>query len=148
MPSIHIEREREALLRRVAALSPESRARWGTLDVGRMLAHLDLCADMALGNLSVKPAGKWVFTVFPLKHLLLHVIPFPKGAPTASDLVGRAPDSLGAARDALIAKTLRLAAGGVEGAGPVHPLFGPLSRRQWCILVYKHSDHHLRQFGV
>jgi hypothetical protein len=29
-----------------------------------------------------------------------------------------------------------------------HPFFGPLKPRQWAILMYKHLDHHLRQFGV
>jgi hypothetical protein len=29
-----------------------------------------------------------------------------------------------------------------------HPSFGRLSGREWGILVYKHTDHRLRQFGV
>ena len=29
-----------------------------------------------------------------------------------------------------------------------HPFFGPLEPEQWAILMYKHVDHHLRQFGV
>jgi hypothetical protein len=29
-----------------------------------------------------------------------------------------------------------------------HPFFGPLNPEQWAILMYKHIDHHLRQFGV
>jgi Protein of unknown function (DUF1569) len=29
-----------------------------------------------------------------------------------------------------------------------HPFFGQLKPRQWAILMYKHVDHHLRQFGV
>jgi hypothetical protein len=29
-----------------------------------------------------------------------------------------------------------------------HPFFGPLKAEQWAILMYKHVDHHLRQFGV
>ena len=29
-----------------------------------------------------------------------------------------------------------------------HPFFGPLNPQQWAILMYKHVDHHLRQFGV
>jgi hypothetical protein len=31
---------------------------------------------------------------------------------------------------------------------PAHPAFGQLSRKDWGVLVYKHIDHHLRQFGV
>ena len=29
-----------------------------------------------------------------------------------------------------------------------HPFFGQLKPEQWAILMYKHVDHHLRQFGV
>ena len=29
-----------------------------------------------------------------------------------------------------------------------HPFFGALKPQQWAILMYKHIDHHLRQFGV
>ncbi len=29
-----------------------------------------------------------------------------------------------------------------------HPFFGPLKPHQWAILMYKHVDHHLHQFGV
>jgi hypothetical protein len=30
----------------------------------------------------------------------------------------------------------------------IHPFFGQLSKNEWGILIYKHLDHHLRQFGV
>jgi hypothetical protein len=29
-----------------------------------------------------------------------------------------------------------------------HPVFGPLTHEQWGIFVWRHVDHHLRQFGV
>jgi hypothetical protein len=29
-----------------------------------------------------------------------------------------------------------------------HPFFGRLKPDEWGILMYKHLDHHLRQFGV
>ena len=148
MKSIFVEPDRKRLLARAETLSPESKARWGTLDVCGMLRHLDLCTLMALGDLPVRPAGKWAFTVFPLKHLLLYVVPFPKGAPTASELVPSGDKSFGAARAALVARIQLLAKGPSDGAGPVHPFFGPLSRKEWGLLVHKHSDHHLRQFGV
>ena len=148
MPSIFVEPDRARLLGRVAALSPDSRARWGKLEVCGMLRHLDLCTRMALGDLPVRPAGKWAFTVFPLKHLLLYVLPFPKGAPTASELLPSRDLSFGPAQEALVARLQLLAKGPSDGAGPVHPFFGLLSRKEWGVLVHKHSDHHLRQFGV
>ena len=29
-----------------------------------------------------------------------------------------------------------------------HPAFGKLSPRAWGVLAWRHTDHHLRQFGV
>jgi Protein of unknown function (DUF1569) len=29
-----------------------------------------------------------------------------------------------------------------------HPMFGPLSEREWFYWAYRHIDHHLRQFGA
>jgi hypothetical protein len=29
-----------------------------------------------------------------------------------------------------------------------HPLFGRFNGKQWGRFHYKHTDHHLRQFGV
>jgi hypothetical protein len=31
---------------------------------------------------------------------------------------------------------------------PEHPAFGKLSTRAWGVLIYRHMDHHLRQFGA
>jgi hypothetical protein len=31
---------------------------------------------------------------------------------------------------------------------PVHPAFGTLSSATWGVLVYRHTDHDLKQFGV
>jgi len=43
----------------------------------------------------------------------------------------------------------RFAAGGPAGCTQhPHSFFGPLTPDEWAILMYKHLDHHLRQFGV
>jgi hypothetical protein len=31
--------------------------------------------------------------------------------------------------------------------GNAHPTFGPMTGRDWDVLVWRHLDHHLRQFG-
>jgi hypothetical protein len=148
MRSVLIERNREALCRRIASLTPASSPRWGRMTVDRMLAHLSQSARMALGELPVRPRGKRAFQVFPLKHLILYVLPFPKGAPTAPELLAASPATVEDEKRALLALVARLGREPAEGAGPAHPLFGPLSREEWGTLAYKHSDHHLRQFGA
>ena len=113
-----------------------------------MLIHLRQSALMALGELPVACKSKRVFQVFPIKHLILHVAPFPKGAPTAPELLvpdARPEDDI---RSELVSLVERIGAGPRDGHGPVHPLFGRLSFREWGVATYKHTDHHLRQFGA
>ena len=103
---------------------------------------------LALGELPVASKNMRIFQVFPVKQLILYVIPFPKGAMTAQELLVASPQPFDAGRSELLALLERLAAGPQEGPGPEHPLFGPLSRQEWGALMHKHLDHHLRQFGA
>ena len=148
MGSILNEGDRNAILGRVRSLSGTSAARWGSMDVTAMLEHLRRSALMCLGELSVPSANKRAFQVFPLKHLILYVFPFPKGAPTAPALKVDVAESFEEERAALLELLERIGTGLSDGMGPDHPLFGPLSWREWGVATYKHTDHHLKQFGA
>jgi uncharacterized protein DUF1569 len=148
MRSILNETDRAEIGRRLRSLSVSSSGRWGSMDVAGMLRHLRLSTRMALGELPVPSANKRVFQVFPLKHLILYVLPFPKGAPTARELKPSDAVSLEEERAALLELLERIGTGPREGEGPAHPLFGPLTWREWGVATYKHTDHHLKQFGV
>ncbi len=141
------DRDRSKLLGRLDSLTPSSQPRWGKFTVGGMLFHLRESARMASGDLPVPDAKKGAFKTFPLKHLILYVFPFPKGAPTSPLLLTTSP-----AEFATAMAELKTALDGFLHAddrpAPAHPLFGPLTRREWGALVHKHTDHHLRQFGV
>ena len=78
MGSILNESDRAAICSRVRSLSASSTARWGRMSVTGMLQHVRLSARMAVGELMVASANKRAFQVFPLKHLILYVLPFPK----------------------------------------------------------------------
>ena len=72
---------------RIGSVTSASVPRWGRMDAKAMLTHLKQSALMALGELPVANKSKRAFQVFPIKHLILHVVPFPKGAPTAPELL-------------------------------------------------------------
>ena len=148
MGSILNEADRAEIASRMRSLSVSSTGRWGSMSVTSMLQHLALSARLTLGELQVPSSNKRVFQMFPLKHLIIYVLPFPKGAPTAPELKPGVSESLEDERRALLELLERIAAGPREGAGPAHPLFGPMTWRQWGVVTYKHADHHLRQFGV
>jgi len=148
MGSILNEVDRAAISSRLRTLSASSTGRWGSLDLAGMLQHLRLSAGMALGELPVPSTNKRVFQVFPLKHLILFVLPFPKGAPTAPELKPAVAASFEEERAAVLELLERIGKGPREGVGPAHPLFVPLTWREWGVVTYKHSDHHLKQFGA
>ena len=148
MGSILNERDRAEIDSRLRSLTESSTRRWGSMDVASMLQHLHLSSRMALGELPVASANKRAFQKFPLKHLILYVLPFPKGAPTANELKSSASASFEEERAALLELLERIGTGPSEGKGPAHPLFGPMTYREWGVVTYKHADHHLRQFGA
>ena len=148
MRTILNEADRAAIVSRMRSLSASSSGRWGRMGVVEMLQHLRLASQMTVGELPVPSSNKRAFQMFPLKHLILYVLPFPKGAPTAPALKPVHAASFDDERAAVLALLERIGTGPREGAGPAHPLFGPLTWREWGVVTYKHADHHLKQFGA
>lgn len=148
MGSILNDVDRTAICQRIGTVTSASMPRWGRMDAKAMLTHLRQSALMALDELPVACKSKRAFQVFPIKHLILHVVPFPKGAPTAPELLVPDAASVDDIQSELLSLVERIGAGPREGYGPVHPLFGRLSFREWAVATYKHTDHHLRQFGA
>lgn len=148
MGSVLNEGDRNAIRSRVQSLSVSSKARWGNMDVAAMLQHLRLSSQMAVGELSIPSVNKRALQVFPLKHLILYVLPFPKGAPTAPELKVTVAASFEEERAAVLELLERIGTGPRDGVGPTHPLFGSMTWREWGVATYKHTDHHLKQFGA
>jgi hypothetical protein len=139
---------RNALCQRVDRLTPDSPPQWGTFNATQMLAHLNDAMRMATGELPVA-SKKRAIRYPPLKQLIVYALPFPKGVPTAPELLARCEEATFADEQALFRQiAARLAAKPQSDAWPEHPAFGVLSYRAWGVLVLRHTDHHLRQFGV
>src|SRR3954465_12777523 len=90
MKSIWQDESRKELHDRVGGLGGTGRARWGKFTAPKMICHLAESLRMAMGDLTVKPK-RLPIRYPPLKQLIIYVAPFPKGAPTAPELLARAP---------------------------------------------------------
>lgn len=145
MPTIWDPATRHALVARIERLTADATPAWGSMNAPGMAAHLNDALRMAIGELPVKP--RWMpIRYFPLKQLIVYVLPMPKSAPTAPELLVRGSDADLARERAAFAGNLEKVA-----AAPTlvdHPAFGRLTRTAWGALIWKHTDHHLRQFGV
>jgi hypothetical protein len=149
--SIFNEQKRGAIIARINKLTPESKAAWGKMNVGGMLCH---CADgikMSIGEVAVADHSNFLFRTI-VKTLVIYVLPMPKGAPTADEINpavnGTKPADFEKDRQTLLESLEKICALPENHAWPRHPAFGKLSYRQWGILMNKHLDHHLKQFGV
>jgi len=146
--SLHDGPTRNEVRTRVGRLGPDSRPRWGRMSTSQMICHLVTWMEMALGELPVRE--RRLFVRYPvIKQVVVYLMPFPKGLPTARELISRVPAAvLESDRAALNAALDRFGARDARATWPRHPAFGHLSRRAWGVLAYRHTDHHLRQFGV
>jgi hypothetical protein len=138
---------RADLVRRAHNLTPAHTAKWGKFSVAGMMAHLNDATRMALGELDVPAKAPPFLRYAPVRYLLIHVLPMPKSAPTAPALLVRT-SSADLAQEQQAFAVLLEKLGGASALAPSHPAFGPMTRRDWGALAYKHTDHHLRQFGV
>ena len=148
MKSVWNDRERRELQGRVKQLTPQHTATWGSMNASQMVVHLSDALRMAAGDLPCAPKNVVMLRFPPVKHLILYWLPFPKGAPTAPELLARQPGDFPSEVADLQDQLDRFVMRGPRSTTPVHPAFGRLSGRQWGVLVYRHMDHHLKQFGV
>lgn len=147
MASIWDPGMRDRLVGRVTTLRPDAERRWGSMTCPQMLAHLNDALRMAAGDLHV-PSKRLPIRHPPLKQLIVYVLPFPKGAPTAPELIAREPANWEAEQRDFTTLLDRVIARRGSGAWPEHPAFGVMTERAWGVLVYRHTHHHLDQFGA
>jgi hypothetical protein len=142
------EHARSGILGRVERVTADATPRWGKMNVEQMLAHLVESMRMAVGEITPKSKNLPIRHP-PLRQLIVYWLPWPKGSPTAPELL---PSDRRSVEDSKRELARLVAVFGQRAATvkdwPVHPAFGNLSRRGWGVLTWRHCDHHLRQFGV
>lgn len=149
MNSLFNPADRDALARRIAELEPGALRQWGRMDAAQMLKHCSMALGDLLGNRPVKQRllGKLVTPL--IRGQIFGDRPFRRNAPTDPLYVVSDPQDFEAERARLATLIDRVVQrGAARTEGMVHPFFGRLSGAQWGRLIYKHFDHHLRQFGV
>ena len=140
-----------AVNQRLDKLTPDTKAKWGKMNVAQMLAHMNDAFKIALGMKpsEVKSSFYKHNIMFPVA---VYVLPFwPKGEATAPELNQQ---ELGTpARDfytelEFLLKMIDVFNEREERKLKPHPMFGNLTKKQWHDLLVKHLNHHLTQFGV
>jgi hypothetical protein len=139
----------QELLDRIDCLTIESKPIWGKMNVMQMMAHCAAGLDMASGKLNIEMLliGKLLGRF--LKPIYSNKAPFKKNSPTAKELIKANASDFEKEKSNLKLLLISFSEGGLEKCTThPHPFFGKLKAEDWGIGIYKHTDHHLRQFSV
>jgi hypothetical protein len=135
---------------RLASLRSTSERQWGKMTAPQALAHCAGGLEMAVGDMI--PPRMLIGRIIGgfIKPLALgNDKPMQRNSPTVPALVIADERDLDAERRRLLALIDRFVAGGPAGCTThPHSFFGRLTPDEWSVLMYKHVDHHLRQFGA
>ena len=138
----------EEVMARIDRLSPYSQPQWGKMDVAQMLAHLSTTMDMASGKFAAKRSLIGRLIGPRVRHIISDDSPMRRNSPTAKELRVVASDF--AREHQRLKQSVRQFHDGGEShvTKHPHPFFGALTPVEWSTGMYKHLDHHLKQFGV
>ena len=146
MQTIFNPQTTEALITRIHTLSPSSSAQWGKMNAAQMLKHCNLSEEMYLGKKQYSRLfiGR-LFGKMALKSVLQNEDEMKPNQPTHPEFQISGDWDFEAERQ----KWIGLLQDYAFYSNPkfVHPFFGKMTREQVGQYVYKHTDHHLRQFG-
>lgn len=141
--------ENVATLDRLRAITPETPVEWGKMDAAQMMAHCSVGLGVAMGELKFKRGLIGYLLGGLAKRSMIGPKPFGRNMPTSPDFRIADPRELEVERTKLIELCERFTAGGPAVLTPdQHPFFGKMTSDEWDGLMWKHLDHHLRQFGV
>jgi len=140
----------EEVKERMLDLRPDSERLWGQMNAAQALAHCSAGLELAAGE-RIPPRlflGRIIGRI--VKPMALgNDEPMRRNSPTVKGLVVQDERDLGMERVRLCGLIDRFAAAGPKGCTThPHSFFGRLTAEEWATLMYKHLDHHLRQFGV
>ena len=150
MNSLFNASDNKAIIDRINSLSASTKAEWGKMSVDQMLTHAQRPLKVAFGELKLKRTFVgMLFGNMAKKKLARGEEPFSKNLPTDKNFVVTDRHDVDIEKKNLIALVQRFAQVGPGGiTKDPHPFFGTMTTQEWDTLMWKHLDHHLRQFGV
>src|SRR4051794_17556862 len=137
------------VLKRIDKLSPNSQPQWGKMDVAQMLAHYSSFQDIAMGNSF--PPRSWLGIIVGrfAKQIIYNDKILPHNMSTIPTILIADDREFETEKEKLKQKIITFQNNGPEKCTThPHPFFGKLTSEQWGKGIYKHLDHHLKQFEV
>ena len=138
------------LVNRFEKITPNLKGGWGKMNSGQMLKHVADNAEMEFGDTHLKRRfiGRIIGRLV-VNQMVKDDRPNSKNQPTHPKLVIKGEVDFAKEKERVLQLVARL--GTVDSSefeNRVHPFFGKMKSKEWSITIYKHLNHHLRQFGV
>ena len=149
MQSLFDPAGRQSVLGRLELLQPGAARQWGKMSAAQMLAHCSIAMEMATGEspLRQKLIGRLLGPF--VKSSLLGEKPFGRNSPTDPAFIVTEEKDFETEKQRLTRLVNTFCDSGPEEASAhTHSFLGRLRGEQWGMMMYKHLDHHLRQFGA
>jgi hypothetical protein len=148
MKSVFDDADRGELLNRIEALQAGAARQWGKMNPAQMLCHCSAALETGTGDKPRKQVFLGKVLVPFIRSSIFGPKPFSRNSPTDPTFVVADERDFAQEKARLVGLINRLVERGkTAAASETHPFFGKLSGEEWGLLMYKHIDHHLQQFG-
>lgn len=150
MQTIFDKNEIAELIDRIRQIDVNSKPKWGKMNVFQMLKHNTYWNGWILGKESFTYKQTFLGKIFgkiALRKMIKDETPFDRNIPTSDQF--KVKEKKGDIESEKF-KWILLINDYENYCNPnfIHDFFGKMSKEEIGILVYKHTDHHLRQFGI
>ena len=150
MQTIFQETTRDTLIQRISLLNWAHQRQWGKMNVYQMTKHNTYWNEWILGKVGHQYKQEFLGKIFgkiALRKMINDEKPLDKNIPTSAQF--KVKDKEGNLEAEKI-KWITLLKEYENFSNPafIHDFMGKMTDQQIGILVYKHTDHHLRQFGA
>ena len=148
MKNIFNESDYSEIKGRIQKLSNVNERLWGEMNLEQMLVHCTTQLKLSLGEVSAEQQGPSFMRSKLGKWILFSNIPWPRNVGTPNEmnagLLSSKPTDVENEKITLLSYIEKARQ---EEQLKKHPFFGELNRKEWGRLIFKHLDHHLKQFG-
>jgi Protein of unknown function (DUF1569) len=137
---------KQFIIARINKLTPQSKAQWGKMNVGQMLAHCQVPIGVGLGTNKISRSFVGILFGSLAKKMLSNDKPFKHHLPTDRNFVMKDEKDFEKEKQGLLTMVNNFSETNI--IDQPHPFFGKLTKEEWSKGTWKHLDHHLQQFGV
>lgn len=149
-PDLFSPSDVQQLIQRIEMLTPSTQGLWGKMNVAQMVKHCTISFEQALEKNNQRPPAmmRWMLQLF-FRKSMVNEVPYKQNLPTAPAFKIVDQPAFLTEQQKLKELILEFSARGKQHfEGKSQLTLGKLSALEWNNLMYKHIDHHLRQFGV